>query len=49
MSDQTVPERGPDEILRCTSCGFSTFETDTAEDHHEYECDAEFETVPKST
>lgn len=48
-SHQAIPGRGTDEVLRCTKCGFTTFEPETAEDHHEHECGEEFETVPKST
>ena len=50
MGKVTIPERDSDEVFRCSACGFTTFERETARDHLEFNCEsATIEAVPVST
>jgi hypothetical protein len=47
--DSAVPERASGTVLRCSSCGFTTFEEHTARAHVEHDCGEAFELVERST
>jgi hypothetical protein len=47
-SEDAVPDRPADKVLRCSGCGFTTYEELAARDHVQYECGKPFDLVEKA-